>query len=147
MKSFSVLLFSFFAFVSVAKAGDWVTDLEKAKKEAASSGKMIVLNFSGSDWCVPCIKMKKEIFSSQAFMDYADANLVLVRADFPRLKKNKLSKEQTKANDALAAKYNKKGLFPFTILLNAKGEVVKTWDGMPKSTPEDFVAEVTKAKK
>lgn len=147
MKSFSVLLFSFFAFVSVTKAGDWVTDLEKAKKEAATNGKMIVLNFSGSDWCVPCIKMKKEIFSNQAFMDYADANLVLVRADFPRLKKNKLSKEQTKANDALAAKYNKKGLFPFTILLNAKGEVVKTWDGMPKSTPEDFVAEVTKAKK
>ena len=147
MKSLSVLLFSFFVLINVTKAGDWVTDLEKAKKEAATSGKMIVLNFSGSDWCVPCIKMKKEIFSNQAFMDYADANLVLVRADFPRLKKNKLSKEQTKANDALAAKYNKKGLFPFTVLLNAKGEVIKTWDGMPKSTPEDFVAEVKKVKK
>jgi thioredoxin-related protein len=147
MKSLSVLLFSFLIFTNVAKAGDWVTDLEKAKKEAVASGKMIVLNFSGSDWCVPCIKMKKEIFANQAFTNYADANLVLVRADFPRLKKNKLSKEQTKANDALAAKYNKKGLFPFTVLLNAKGEVVKTWDGMPKSTPEEFVAEVAKLKK
>jgi thioredoxin-related protein len=147
MKSFSVLLLSFFLFANVAKAGDWVTDLEKAKQEAAASGKMIVLNFSGSDWCIPCIKLKKEIFSSQAFSDYANANLVLVRADFPRLKKNKLSKEQAKANDALAAKYNKKGLFPFTVLLNAKGEVVKTWDGLPKSTPEEFVAEVAKMKK
>jgi thioredoxin-related protein len=145
MKVFSALFLSIFLLANTLKASDWITDFEKAKKEAAASGKMVLLNFSGSDWCGPCIKMKKEIFESSIFSDYAAANLILVRADFPRLKKNKLSKELTKSNEALAAKYNKKGDFPCTVLINAKGEVVKSWIGLAKLTPETMVEEVKKA--
>ncbi len=144
MKTLSILFLSLFLFASTAKA-DWGSDIEKAKKEAASSGKMILLNFSGSDWCIPCIKMKKAIFENAAFTNYAVSNLVLVRADFPRSKKNKLTKEQKKNNESLAATYNKKGAFPFTVLIDAKGNIVKTWDGLPDTTPEIFVEQVKKA--
>ena len=71
---------------------EWGTDFEKAKSKAKAEQKLVLVNFSGSDWCAPCIKMKKNIFEQTVFTDYADANLVLVRADFPRSKKNKLDK-------------------------------------------------------
>ena len=120
----------------------WLTNFEKGKPEAAMSNKLIVLNFSGSDWCGPCIRLKKEIFSSDAFADYSAKNLVLVNADFPRYKKNELPKQQLKENEALAEKYNPAGRFPFTVLLDAKGQVLKQWDGLPDETAEKFVDEI-----
>ncbi len=145
MKYLSVLFVSLLFFSATAKA-DWNTDWEKAKKEAAATGKMILLNFSGSDWCVPCIKMKKEIFEQANFMEFANTQLILVKADFPRAKKNKLPKEQQKANNALADKYNQKGSFPLTVLLDAKGNIVKTWDGYAVSGVTEFVNQIKAAK-
>jgi thioredoxin-related protein len=123
----------------------WQTDFEKAKKEAKAEDKFILLNFSGSDWCGPCIRLRKEIFDSESFAKYADEHLVLVNADFPRLEKNMLSKEQQKQNDALADKYNSDGAFPLTVLLNADGKVIKKWDGFPSETAEEFTNDVKAA--
>jgi thioredoxin-related protein len=133
----SLMLFSFFN-----NPGNWNTDFEKAKTEAKESHKQIVLNFSGSDWCGPCIRMKKGIFETDVFEKYADQHLVLVNADFPRLKKNQLSKEQTKLNEALADKYDPEGKFPFTILLDETGKVLKQWEGYPDESPEKFINEI-----
>src|SRR5437763_15923843 len=96
----------------------WHNNLDEAKQLATQSHKYILLNFSGSDWCGPCIRMHKEIFDSEAFQQYASANLVLVNADFPRLRKNQLAKEQTTQNEALAEQYDHEGKFPYTALLN-----------------------------
>ena len=123
----------------------WLTDFQKAKEEAAQEHKYMLLSFSGSDWCVPCIHMHKAIFESEAFEDYAGKSLVLVNADFPRLKKNQLSREQTKQNEALADQYNSAGTFPLTLLLDANGKVVKRWEGFPEETPEEFVGEINNA--
>lgn len=112
---------------------DWTTDFSKAKTEASAKSKYILLNFSGSDWCGPCMKLKKEILDSPEFLKFADDKLLLVRADFPRNRKNQLSLEQTKQNEALAEKYNNEGKFPLTVLINAEGKVVKTWDGYSPS--------------
>jgi thioredoxin-related protein len=117
----------------------WGTDFSVAKQKAKSENKYILLNFSGSDWCIPCIRMHKEIFDSKEFSDLANEKLVLVSADFPRLKKNKLSKEQTKRNNGLADIYNKEGSFPLTLLLDKDGKLIKRWDGYPDLKPEQFV--------
>lgn len=138
------LLVSIIALSLLVSSPDWLTDFSKAQKEATQSKKLIILNFSGSDWCGPCIRMRKEIFGSDAFSNYAADHLLLVSADFPRLKKNQLSKEQTAQNEALADKYNKDGKFPFTLLLDADGKVLKQWDGFPNESPELFVAEIKK---
>jgi thioredoxin-related protein len=90
--------------------------------------------------------MKKEIFESSAFAQYAPSNLLLVKADFPRLKKNKLSKLQTKQNETLAERYNPQGAFPFTVLLDANGKVLKTWNGMPKSDAKSFINDISAVK-
>jgi thioredoxin-related protein len=122
--------------------GGWETDFDTAKQKAQQEHKYILLNFSGSDWCVPCINLRHEIFESPSFKEFADNNLVLLNADFPRLKKNQLSKDQQKKNDQLADKYNPQGSFPYTLLLDARGKVVHLWDGVPKATPEEFITEV-----
>ena len=121
----------------------WQLNLEQAKAEAAQSHKFILLNFSGSDWCGPCIKLKKTVFESAEFSQFADERLILVRADFPRLSKNQLDAKQTAHNEALAEKYNQQGKFPFTVLLDVNGKVLKEWEGYPQSlTVSSFVESI-----
>ncbi|GGI25370.1 hypothetical protein GCM10008119_17320 [Pedobacter mendelii] len=117
-------------------------DFSEAKKQAKDTHKQILINFSGSDWCGPCIRLRKEILESESFEKYADANLLLVRADFPRQKKNQLPKEQIKLNESLAELYNKDGKFPYTVLVDENGKVLKSWDGFPDETPEAFIKEI-----
>ena len=124
----------------------WLGDFNEAKIDATKEHKRILINFSGSDWCGPCIRLRKEILETGTFDDYAKDHLVLVRADFPRQKKNQLSKEQIKLNESLADKYNAEGKFPYTLLVDENGKVLKTWDGFPNESPEQFVADVSAVK-
>lgn len=128
MKVLIISLFSFIFFVEPK----WGNDFDKAKIESLESKKLILLYFSGSDWCGPCIKLKKDVLETDEFIDFASNKLVLVRADFPRMKKNQLDKVQTEKNEKLAEKYNNKGKFPLTVLLDSSGKVLKEWDGYPK---------------
>jgi thioredoxin-related protein len=130
MKLISIIFLTIFSFNSTI---EWTTDFSKAKTEASAKNKYILVNFSGSDWCGPCMKLKKEVLDSEDFLKFAESKLVLVRADFPRSKKNRLSPELTKSNENLAEKYNKEGKFPFTVLIDENGNVVKSWDGYASS--------------
>jgi thioredoxin-related protein len=124
--------------------GTWLTNFEEAQTQARQEQKLILLNFSGSDWCAPCIKMKQEVFESVAFSDLASQELILVRADFPRSKKNQLSKEQIAHNEKLAERYNPEGKFPYTLLLRADGSVIKAWDGYVFSSQDKVLDELKK---
>ena len=141
MKILSLIFFTFF-FVD----GPWLLDYQQAQDKAKENNEMILVNFSGSDWCGPCIRTHREIFEKEAFLTYAKENLVLVKADFPRLKKNQLSPEQFKKNNDLALKYNPDGDFPLTLLIDAEGKVVKEWKGFPDVSPEEFVKQLESAK-
>src|SRR5215469_12290048 len=112
-------------------ASGWHYNLKEAEQLAKAQHKHILLNFSGSDWCGPCIMLRKEILDNPDFVQMADTSLVLVNADFPRNKKNQLSKEQQALNDMMADKYNSQGKFPYTLLLDSDGKVLKAWDGYP----------------
>lgn len=125
----------------------WMGNFNDAQKEAKSAHKLILINFSGSDWCGPCIRLRTEILESNPFESYAKDKLVLVRADFPRAKKNQLTKEQVKLNEALAEKYNPDGKFPYTLLVDENGKVLKTWDGFPSISPAEFVNQISSIQK
>ena len=104
---------------------------EDAKKIAAEKNELILLNFSGSDWCIPCIKLHKNIIETDDFKQLqADNVIVYLNADFPRNKRNQLSAELKKENASLADQYNQKGIFPYTILLNSEGKILKSWEGL-----------------
>jgi thioredoxin-related protein len=141
MKSiFPLLLAAFFLSIPV-----WHHDLSEARQIAVSEHRHILLNFSGSDWCGPCIRMQKEVFESEVFMNLADSELVMVNADFPRMKKNQLPARQQALNDAMADQYDAKGKFPFTVLLDAHGKVLREWEGYSGLAPAAFRDEVQQA--
>ncbi|MFC4263910.1 thioredoxin family protein [Ferruginibacter yonginensis] len=125
----AVLLFSFTT---------WEPDFVKATQTAQQKKQLILLNFSGSDWCVPCIRMHKEIFADAGFLSMADTTLVMVNADFPRSKKHQLPAAVVQQNEMLAEKYNPQGKFPFTVLITPAGKVIKTWDGIPNQNATQF---------
>ena len=138
MKQLSALIFTSLLFTNIT----WKTNFNDAKTEAAKANKCILLNFSGSDWCLPCIQLKKKIFESETFNNYANDNLVLVNADFPRQGKHKLSTDQQKMNEDVADKYDHEGKFPYTLLLSADGKILKQWDGLPDISPDEFVEQI-----
>jgi len=132
-----VLLISFQGF-----SQNWITDFSKAKELSASKNKNIVLVFSGSDWCGPCIKLDKTIWQSAEFKSYANDHLILLRADFPKRKKNKLSDEQQAHNDMLAEKYHAR--FPWVVVLDAKGTVLDEFGFVKNYTPQDYINRISK---
>jgi len=140
MKTY-ILVF-LFPFLLSNTSPPWLTDFSEAKNLSKEKHEYILLNFSGSDWCSGCIKMHKDIFGSPVFQQYAEDHLILLNANFPRSKKNSLSYEQQKKNDALADKYNPDGFFPFTVLLDSDGKVIKSWSGFYEKGAENFLNEI-----
>ncbi len=118
-----------------ADDNEWVTDMDRAMADAKADGKELLLNFTGSDWCGWCVRLRKEVFSQEAFKEYADEHLVLVELDFPRSKK--LSKELKKQNDAWKKKFGVSG-FPSIILADAEG-VPYGWTGYKRGGPGKYV--------
>lgn len=129
----------FFFIVSWGYSQDWKTDFEQIKKDASIQKKPILLLFSGSDWCAPCIKLEKSIWQSAEFKEYATTSLLLERADFPKKKQNQLVIEIRKQNEMLAELYNKEGIFPLVVVLNAAGEVLGR-TSYKNVSPKEYIA-------
>jgi protein disulfide-isomerase len=100
---------------------NWETNLEQAVAQAKKENKAVLVNFTGSDWCIWCKRLNSEVFSQKEFEEYANKKLVLVKLDFPR------DIQQTDAtklyNNTLAQKYGIEG-FPTILILNSKGDLV-----------------------
>lgn len=118
------LLFALFLGTGMLFAQDWQTDLTVAKEISRAGNKRIILVFQGSDWCAPCIKLDKRIWSSEEFQKYASDHFVMLLADFPRKKQNRLSVEQKNKNEQLAETYNRNGYFPLVVVLDKEGKVL-----------------------
>ncbi len=112
----------------------------EAFSNASSSNKKVLLVFSGSDWCAPCVQLENKILFTKTFLDFANKNLIVVHADFPQRKK--LPKEAQLQNEALAAKYNPSGNFPEIVLLNADQSILKKLV-YTNQTTDEFIIEIT----
>ena len=132
-----------FAKLCAAEA-EWMTDLRAALAKAKAEKKMVLLDFTGSDWCGWCIKFNQEVLSQSAFTDYAAKNFVLVEVDFPR--KKELGAKLKKANDALQDKYKIDG-FPTLVALNSRGKEVGRQDGYLAGGPAAFIAKLEEFKR
>ena len=119
--AFCIAALSSLAFLSVQAEPDWHSDFQKAKAEAKANHKMLLLDFTGSDWCIWCKRLEAEVFTQPEFQNYAKDNLVLMKVDFPRAKP--LTTEVRKQNEELAQKYGIEG-FPTIVVLNGDGQQV-----------------------
>ena len=143
-----ILIGTFAALVLIsAPAGDaaaWQTDLPKAQAQAKAEKKLVLLDFTGSDWCPPCKALAKNVFAKPEFAAYASTNLVLVEVDFPTSKPQ--SAELKKANDALQEKF-KIDSYPTVIVLDAEGKEVSRKSGYSGTTVKEYIAALEKLKR
>lgn len=103
---------------------DWKATYTDALGCSVEENKPIILVFAGSDWCAPCIRLEKNIWQSETFKTYAEANYILYKADFPRKKANALSAKRSEQNAILADRFNAKGHFPLVVILDAEENVL-----------------------
>jgi protein disulfide-isomerase len=122
----------------------WMTDFLEAKRKARDEKKMLLLDFTGSDWCGWCIRLNKEVFHTKEFADYAKDNLVLVEVDFPRRKQ--LAETQQKANQKLAEKHRVSG-FPTIVVLDGEGKELWTQRGYMGGGQKAWIAKLDELKK
>jgi thioredoxin-related protein len=125
---------------SALAAEGWGTDIAAAKALAKKQGQPILLDFTGSDWCGWCIKMKKESLDQKEFTEFAQKNVVLVEVDFPN-DKAKVSAETRKQNEALQKQYKVSG-FPTFVLIDADGKELGRQVGYLKGGPSAFVSKI-----
>lgn len=116
----------------------WFTDYKKATEVAKKENKLILLRFSGSDWCGNCIKLDRSLFTDSTFISFAEENIVLLNADFPQRKKNQLPEALQQQNDNLAEKFNKEGAFPKVVIIDSKGNLVGTMQ-YPLNSVDEYI--------
>ncbi|MCX8494455.1 MAG: thioredoxin family protein [Chthoniobacterales bacterium] len=124
-------------------ASGWGDNYKEALATAAKENKKVLLDFTGSDWCRWCIRLKKETFDQPAFKEYADKNLVLVEVDFPQGKT--LSNTVKMQNSSLQEQYQVQG-FPTIVLLSPDGKVIKQQSGYIQGGPKGFIDWVNSGK-
>lgn len=114
-------------------------DPEKAFREARQSGKQVLLVFSGSDWCIPCIRLEKNILTDSAFRNFAGERFIILEADFPQ--KKKIPQPLKTQYEELADKFNAEGSFPKILLLTAERSqvAVLSYNGQ---SPADFIQQM-----
>lgn len=144
MRRFSCLVVGFIFVATIAHgAAEWQTDYDQALPAAKGARKCVLLDFTGSDWCPPCIEMKKVVFSNAAFLNYAQKNLILVEIDFPGRKK--LPENVMNQNERLKRKYGIDGKgFPTVILLSPDGKILGELQGYGGEGPAEIIAWVEK---
>ncbi|QZK90418.1 thioredoxin family protein [Flavobacterium sp. CHNK8] len=136
MKKCSIVLFLMIGTIGFSQS--WKTSFTEAKVQAAAENKNILLVFSGSDWCAPCIKLDKTIWQSEEFKRESAQKWVIYKADFPKKKANLLPAELTESNKKLADQYNKAGNFPLVLLLNPAGSVLGI-SGYKNVSPQEYI--------
>ena len=114
----------------------WSTDLEKAFAQAKKEKKPVLVEFTGSDWCPPCIAMRKNVFTKKEFVDKASKNFVLVELDFPNG-----DEEVKKKNQPYAEKYKIEG-FPTVILFSPEGKEFTRFFASEYPTIEGFLGHI-----
>lgn len=104
------------------KGLQWLESYDEALKKAASEGKKVFINFTGSDWCFYCIQMEKTTLSKSSFAEMAQKDMILLKLDFPRRKP--FPAELKKQNEGLAKKYKVRG-YPTYLIIDDKGKELK----------------------
>lgn len=116
-----------------AWAAEWMTDLEAAKAKAAAENKAVLVDFTGSDWCGWCIRLRKQVLDTPAFEQYAKDKFVFMEVDVPR--NPKFDKELRARNEKLCDQYGVDG-FPTILVLTPQGDVVGGFNGYTPSVAE-----------
>ena len=117
----------------------WTQNYDKALEQAAQEKKLVLLDFTGSDWCSWCMKFDHDILSADQFANYAKTRLVLVRLDYPR---HTPQSDDLRQNNITLLKQFGVDAFPSVILLNSDGKELGRQRGYLEGGPNAFISEL-----
>jgi len=144
MKKFAVALLVCCALLKAnAEQLTWLTSVPQAQSWAKAQNKLVLMDFTGSDWCIWCKRLDNDTFSKPEFADYAKKNLILVQLDYPE--KTPLAPALKAANTALATRYKIEG-YPTIIAMKPDGTVIWRVDGYLEGGPKAMIAQIEKAR-
>lgn len=127
----------FMLICTISAKGQVLQNPHTAFAQAAQTGKKIMLVFSGSDWCIPCIQFNKKILTDSTFLHFAQDSLVILEADFPQRKK--IASPLRTQYDSLAAAFNPRGSFPQVVLLSPEKKLMANVP-YQQETPAGFIS-------
>ncbi len=136
----TLLIAAMATMIAPAFAAEWISDFDAAKAKAAQENKAILADFTGSDWCGWCIRLRQSVLDTPAFEAYAKDKFVLAEIDVPQAPK--LSPEQMQKNRLLCEQYNIQG-FPTILVMDAEGRVMGGFSG-GKTSLQDVQAPLDK---
>lgn len=123
----------------IYSAEAWLADLSKAQVQAKAEDKVVLMDFTGSDWCPACMRFNKEVLNSSVFRKYADKNVVVIEVDFPQ---NKPQSDELKKNNAALQDQFKVDAFPTLIVLDQEGKEIGRQVGYDAGGPKPFIAKL-----
>ncbi len=136
MKKFLIIFFVLFSISSFSQ--EWLLDRDLAFSSAKKEGKNILILFSGSDWCGPCIMLEKMVWETDEFENYSK-DIILLKIDFPRKNKNRLSDEQFRHNQQVSMEYNPRGSVPMVVLVSPENKVLGV-TGYYRTTVDEYLS-------
>jgi|AVFP01.1.fsa_nt_gi thioredoxin-related protein len=137
---FGLLLYAIPGVANGQTMDNWHSNFADAQELAQKNNKHLLLYFSGSDWCRPCMKLSKDVIETSDFQTFISNKVIAIQLDFPAQEKNQLSADQLAHNEALAEKYNDKGSFPLLVVLDANGKKIGQISGYQNEGSEKILA-------
>lgn len=125
------------AAAATSTPGGFTDNLDEALARAKANKRPVVAVFSGSDWCVWCKRLEKEVLSTEVFRKDATNAYELVYIDNPN-DKGLLSEHAKKCNETLTSTYEVSG-FPTVLILDGDGKRVAEL-GYAEGGPEKYLA-------
>jgi thioredoxin-related protein len=122
----------------------WLTDLSQAQSQAKADNRLVFVNFTGSDWCPGCQRLRRDVLNTSEFAAFAKESLVLVEVDFPKRKPQ--ADTERKANEALAVKHQIEA-FPTVLVFDAAGRELSRRVGYRGEGAQEYVAGLRSLKK
>lgn len=124
-----------------SKSIPWLTSYDQAVEMAARENKPVLVFFHGSDWCPPCIRMQREVFTNDTFIHEVSEKAIFLDIDFPR--KKKITDAQLSHNNDVKKKF---GLpedftqgYPQVVIINAEGNVFYQEKGYSGEGPDELI--------
>ena len=121
-------------------APTWESNFDVAKQRSIKESKIILIHFVHKSGDAKNIKLEKETFETSEFIDYANKQVVLLKID--------LGIEQTSSdkqfyhNSIIRERYNSGAVAPFTVITNADGKVLKTWNYKQPLKSTDLISAI-----
>jgi thioredoxin-related protein len=129
-----------FLFPLIQLSPTWESNFDVAKQKSINESKIMLIHFVHKSRDAKNVKLEKETFETSEFAAYANNHLVLLKID---LGVDQMSSEKQFSHNAIIReRYSSGAIAPFTIITDADGKVLKTWNHKQSLKSSDLISAI-----